>query len=101
MTLFKTNPKAYHRQWRRNNREKVAAYTRKCRFDGSKTCLDCGEVIGRIATRCNSCNKKGSRSSHWKGGITPLGLRIGGSREYVKWKLAILTRDNNQCQELG
>ena len=39
----------------------------------------------------------GENNSNWKGGITPLNLKIRHSREYKLWRKAIFERDNYTC----
>lgn len=40
----------------------------------------------------------GSNSGSWKGGITPLNLKIRSSLEYKQWRKMVFERDNYTCQ---
>ena len=94
--------KEYFRQWRRNNRIKCNLYTHKCRFNGSKICINCGKVIGKKAIRCRSCQAKTRRfEKHpsWKGGIDPLKRTIRKLPENRNWSKQTLERDNFICQD--
>ena len=69
-------------------------------------CIDCEEEISYTnwlygQGRCQSCAKKGKRSSSWKGGITPLVNLIRGIKEYYNWRTQVFKRDNFICQECG
>ena len=44
---------------------------------------------------------KGEKNPNWKGGITPINLRIRNSKEYKLWRLAVLERDNFTCVWCG
>ena len=39
----------------------------------------------------------GENSPSWKGGITPLNVKIRGSFEYKLWRKAVFERDNFTC----
>ena len=41
--------------------------------------------------------KTGTRSSNWRGGITPENYKIRTSREYKLWREAVFKRDNWTC----
>jgi 5-methylcytosine-specific restriction endonuclease McrA len=43
----------------------------------------------------------GKLNNNWKGGITPLLLRIRFSFKYRQWRSDVFTRDNFTCQECG
>ena len=43
--------------------------------------------------------KRGKENYFWKGGITPINLRIRMSLEYEDWRKMVLERDNYTCQE--
>ena len=42
-------------------------------------------------------DRKGEKSSRWKGGITPLNFKIRNSEEYKLWRKAVFERDNFTC----
>jgi hypothetical protein len=39
----------------------------------------------------------GDKHPHWKGGITPINLKIRASLEYKLWRQAVFERDNYTC----
>jgi hypothetical protein len=41
---------------------------------------------------------KGEKSNFWKGGITPLNLKLRASSMFKIWKEAVFLRDNFTCQ---
>lgn len=43
----------------------------------------------------------GPNSSSWKGGITPLNVKIRRSIPYMKWIRSVFQRDNYACQKCG
>jgi hypothetical protein len=75
---------------------------------------DCGELT--IVSRSNltgghtrSCGclareasiesaLRGPDSPHWKGGITPEGLRVRASPDYDRWRKGVLKRDEYECK---
>lgn len=68
-------------------------------------CFDCEKsVVNFYAKRCWSCYSKvskGSGSSHWQGGITPINYKIRNSEEYKKWRTAVFSRDGYTCINCG
>lgn len=55
-----------------------------------------------VETRLKLSNAhKGSRSHFWKGGLTPINLRIRLSVEYRLWRQSVLTRDGFMCVWCG
>lgn len=68
-------------------------------------CEDCGkELVNNTVKRCRKCfNKYAIRenSNNWKGGITPLIMKVRGCFKYRQWKSDIFTKDNFTCQECG
>ena len=61
---------------------------------GSRNGFKKGNILGNFG-------KTGEKNSHWKGGITPLHLKIRGSKEYKLWRTAVFTRDNFTCVWCG
>lgn len=45
--------------------------------------------------------KRGNEHYNWKGGITPVNDKIRRSKEYKRWRLAVLKRDNYTCVLCG
>ena len=45
--------------------------------------------------------RKGPKNNKWKGGITPLVMRIRHCPQYRQWRDDIFHRDNYKCQECG
>lgn len=41
---------------------------------------------------------QGSKSPHWKGGVTPLNMKVRRCAKYREWTNQILKRDNFTCQ---
>jgi len=39
----------------------------------------------------------GPQSPHWKGGITPINMKIRGSDKYTNWRNQVFKRDNYEC----
>ncbi len=79
-----------------------------------KNCLFCQKTfiiksfilnkVGRGQFCSQSCVRKaktGIEASHWKGGITPLVLRIRHSQQYIQWRTNVFQRDNYICQFCG
>jgi len=66
-------------------------------------CKECGKQLHRNANLkgtiyCKNCLHLGSRSHHWRGGITPKNLRIRNSLKYRIWRGKCFKRDNWTCQ---
>ncbi len=54
------------------------------------------ERIKKIAiANVGACNPA------WKGGLTPINLKIRNSKEYAIWREAVFKRDDYTCQECG
>ncbi len=43
----------------------------------------------------------GEKNSNWRGGITPINLKIRNSNKYKEWRDNIFKRDNYTCQGCG
>ena len=44
---------------------------------------------------------KGEKSHLWRGGVTPLNMKVRESLEYRLWRSAVLERDNYTCKCCG
>lgn len=73
---------------------------------------DCGtkhksvmaEMLKRGATKSCGCLKNencGEKHHNWKGGITPLKMKIRNSTSYDEWRTAVYKRDDYTCQCCG
>jgi hypothetical protein len=45
--------------------------------------------------------RKGNESNLWKGGITPIKVKIHDSSQYAYWRQQCFIRDNFTCQKCG
>ena len=82
---------------------------------GKPNCEVCGKKLSNYHfRRCAHCRlfsekhrenlsnwQKGNKSRLWRGGVTPLRLKIWNSREYRQWRTSVFDRDNYTCQECG
>jgi hypothetical protein len=46
-------------------------------------------------------NKMGCKNPAWKGGITPINLKIRNSTKYANWRNEVFKRDEYICQDCG
>lgn len=46
-------------------------------------------------------DKWGEKSSHWKGGITPVAQAVRNSLKYARWRQDCFIRDKFTCQQCG
>jgi len=46
-------------------------------------------------------SRVGDKSPTWKGGVTPLHLKIRTSTKYREWRNSVFIRDNYTCQSCG
>lgn len=74
---------------------------------GLPSCRDCGKILTvrhPLTSRCKPCSAKlrsGPKNPNWRGGITPLVLKIRSSGKYKEWRQKIFIRDNFTCQKCG
>lgn len=52
-------------------------------------------------TRKKLTGRTGSKSPHWKGGITPINSAIRTSVQYLNWRKHVFNRDDYTCQVCG
>lgn len=56
----------------------------------------------QIAALVKSNKERSGKNSHfWKGGITPLNVKIRGCTNYCNWRSEVLNRDKRICQDCG
>ena len=73
-----------------------------CKFC-SRECYQQSSLNKRPKPYISELRKKsiGEKSPSWKGGITPINIKIRNSDEYKEWRLAVFERDNYTCQKCG
>jgi len=68
-------------------------------------CSVCNTIVSRNDCKfCRTCWKRqlhGETVSAWKGGLTPINLRIRRSDRYTNWRTKVFERDDYTCQECG
>lgn len=62
-------------------------------------CIICGEPsVGKYCSNeCNGIGMTGENSPNWKGGVTPINMKIRNSKEYALWRTAVFERDDYTC----
>ena len=55
----------------------------------------------RIKMSLAKKGKTGEKCCNWKGGITPIMVKIRTSLQYVYWRQQVFIRDNFTCQDCG
>ena len=89
---FKTRSKKYYAE----NIDKIKEYIEK---NKTNICLVCGKPasINFCSSKCRGKYFNGRKSPHWKGGITPINVKIRNSMEYKLWRTAVFERDKYTC----
>lgn len=70
---------------------------------GKPKCIFCNNILSSYAYKmCRNCilqgKLKGELHPLWKGGLTPIALRIRHSIKYKNWRKSVFERDNYMCQ---
>ncbi len=47
----------------------------------------------------NSKHRVGENSPSWKGGVTPIAVKVRNSKKYLEWRSDVFKRDNYTCQK--
>lgn len=74
---------------------------------GLPNCMGCKKQVWYYSKRCKDCRlafmrtQRGPLARTWKGGVTPLMLRIRHCRPMREWRESIFQRDHYQCQICG
>lgn len=73
---------------------------------GPHKCKYCKKELGYKGYVCKNCHtkyliKRGKDSSFWRGGITPIHLRIRESAKYKAWRKTVYKRDDFTCVWCG
>jgi len=59
------------------------------------------ETKDKISKAHKVLKRTGSKNPNWKGGMTPIHLKIRTSNRYDQWRQQIFLRDNFTCQKCG
>jgi len=76
-------------------------------WKGRKHTQTAKDKIGEASRRRTPWNKglkgyqDGNKNPNWKGGITPLTIRIRNCFKYRQWRSDVFTRDDFTCQKCG
>ena len=74
---------------------------------GNSVCIDCGiqkKYRDKKRIRCKSCSYKyrvGPSNPSWRGGITPINLKVRNSIKYIDWRKTCMERDSFTCSTCG
>lgn len=63
-----------------------------------KKCTQCDSLIQKRSKLCKRCANLGNLSPSWKGGVTPINIKIRMSADYRKWRESVLLKDNFRCR---
>jgi 5-methylcytosine-specific restriction endonuclease McrA len=58
-------------------------------------------VMKRNKTSFTAERVRGDKNVNWRGGVSPLNVKIRGSKEYRIWRSAVLERDGYRCVWCG
>ena len=84
-----------HKNW--NAGKKWSEETKKKISDSHKRLKNILSSIKNLK-KVNNCGKN---NWAWKGGITPINIKIRNSLEYKLWQDSVKNRDGNICQKCG
>lgn len=59
------------------------------------------DIKGKYKKKGGFVFPKGEKNPRWRGGITPINLKIRGSLEYKLWRRAVFERDKYTCVWCG
>ena len=83
-----------------DNKDEIKIKNKKYHEENKKAiCIICGKPahIKYCSDKCFGIGNKGENNCNWKGGITPINMKIRGSKEYKLWRTAVFERDDYTC----
>lgn len=98
--------KKHTAEWSENHSKKMKAISSRMRENTKKSWINgkfknrkCNFYKGMIPwnTGKKLPNMSGNKNPSWKGGITPIHLKIRNSPEYAQWRKKVFERDNHTC----
>ena len=69
---------------------------------GEKNCMKRPEVRERVSLSCKGrFMPSGDKHPQWKGGKTPLIMKIRNHKQSIEWRMAVFERDGYTCKICG